>query len=456
VVSSGNLETASPQLSGHDDVLLEQIAGPSTGTRADREGGRVIVNTFVLALTPLRAGTIDVGPFVIGGTLAGGLPFEARAAQPTRLRVRPAMAAVRPWLPLQGLTVSMALDDEANLAEGRPVTLTLTLEGRGALGEQLPSLEAKLQSSEDFRVYREQTLIDTELVDNGRQLLGTRTEYYTLVPQSGGRLHLPEVRIGWWNVDSATRETSGVAIRTLTASGDAGTFGFTRATERNAVGAWRWVWMPLAGVALLLVGYWGGVWLRGLRRGAPDPSPVAAPTASAGRDRSAPPKPERRRRLAQAMAGLGHRLAGHLSRLSLKPLGHLIRRQWQRLTPRSVRVYRCAVAAHDAPTPAAWALAFQNRVCWELPGHGSGTREPLPRIADRIVALRPGADGAKVRALLQRLDTALYNNEPIAFPHWKREFRRALRPGLGGLRSLFANRVHRARLPELNPRPADP
>jgi hypothetical protein len=59
-----------------------------------------------------------------------------------------------------------------------------------------------------------------------------------------------------------------------------------------------------------------------------------------------------------------------------------------------------------------------------------------------------------VQALMQRLDRALYNRGDLDFPRWKREFRSALRPGTGVVGSVVAARVRRARLPELNPRPA--
>jgi hypothetical protein len=116
-----------------------------------------------------------------------------------------------------------------------------------------------------------------------------------------------------------------------------------------------------------------------------------------------------------------------------------------------MRVYQCARAADSAEDPAAWCLAFQQQACRRL---AAGAREPLPRMADRITALRPGADHARVQALMQQLDYALYNQGNINFPHWKQQFRRALRPGLGALGSVFAGRVRRGRLPSLNPRPA--
>ncbi|MCF7990711.1 MAG: hypothetical protein K9M02_09735 [Thiohalocapsa sp.] len=436
VVSSGNLATASPEVAGFDEVLVEQVSGPDTSSRSG-ESGREIVNEFVLAVTPLRHGEIEVGPMAVEGTLAGGAPFTAKAAQPLRLRVRPATAGVLPWLPLESLTLNLSLDEGGVIEEGRPVTLTLLMQAHGALGEQLPSLERML-SSEDFRVYREQTLVDTTLVDGGRRLLGKRTDYYTLVPHSGGRLHLPELRVNWWNVQTASRETSSEPIRTFSVAGESGPFGFGRSVERTDSGDWRWVWMPLAGLALVLAGYWGGVWWRS--------RPGSDKRGKAG----AAPGPRVRTRLREAASAIAGSLAMAGSRLDPRPLLSRGLALYERLTPKSTRVYRCAVAAETAPDPATWATAFQTQACRQL---RTPEREPLPKIADRLLQLRPGADGERIRTLMQELDNALYNGRDIDFKRWKKNFRRALRPGTGTLRSMAATRMRRGRLPALNPRP---
>ena len=444
VISSGNLATASPDLSAIDEVLFEKVDGPKTSTRGSGNN-RDIVNEFVMAMTPLRDGDLEVGPIKVTGRLAGGVPFEAIAREPLRLQVRPPMAAVRPWLPLQTLQIKADLDSTGEVERGRPVTLTLELEAQGATGDQLPSLESMLRS-DDFRVYREQTMTDTRLAPNGNTLIGKRIEYYTLVPHRSGRLQLPELRLGWWNVDTASREASSVPIHTFSVAGESGPFGFSRSAEHDN-DDWRVFWLPLAGILLLLIGYWGGVWLRG-----------RAP-ADAARERgsgSAGSEPRLRGRLTQAAAGAAastgtnalKALAALARVLDPTPLLLRARAALARLKPRSARVYQCARAADSATDPAAWCLAFQQQACRNLQAQA---REPLPRMADRIVDLRPGADREHVLRLMQQLDSALYNRQDIDFDRWKRDFRLALRPATGTLRSLVAARVRRAYLPALNP-----
>ena len=444
VISSSNLSTASPDFSSVDEVMFDTIEGPTTSTRGSGSQ-REIVNEFVLAMTPLRDGELTVGPIKVTGTLAGGAPFEAVASQPLRLQVRPPMAGVRPWLPLQTLQISAQLDSDGKVERGRPMTLTVEMESQGATGDQLPSLEPMLRS-DDFRVYREQTLTDTKLDRNRQTLVGTRSEYYTLVPLSGGRLHLPELRLIWWNVETGEREASSVPIRTFAVSGAPGGTGFSRATEESG-GDWGVFWLPLAGVALLLIGYWGGVWLRSrgafgiLRRG--------AGTAKRPGDR-APLGARLRPALTAAAAATGRGATRLLKLLDPTPLLRQGRRALAALTPKSARVYQCAREADHARDPAGWCLVFQQQACRRLQ---AGAREPLPRMADRIVDMRPGADKERVLQLMQQLDSALYNRRDIDFARWKREFRHALRPGTGVIRSLIAARVRRRHLPALNPHP---
>jgi hypothetical protein len=460
VLSFGNLATASPELSGFEAILLEEVSGPATSVRgAGRD--RQIVNSYLLALTPLRDGPLEIGPFKVSGTLAGGVPFTATAPSSIRLDVRPLVASVRPWLPLRALELTRDLDEAKPLAEGRPTTLTLRMHATGGTGEQLPDLESMLVS-EDFRAYREQTIVETGLSEDGRTLEGIRTEVYTLVPYSGGRLQLPEIRVNWWNIETARRESSSVPIRSLSVVGETGPFGFGRGASgvgREGSG-WSWFWIPVGGIGLLLIGYWAGVWYR--------LSWPRAPAVAAGAGTEGPQ--HQRSRLGKPLRGasnqLGSRLRTGLETLARRlnpraPIARLMR--WLRsraaaLVPLSVRVYRCASDADSAQTPSEWAMRFQSSACQSLRTPG---REPLPRVADRILRLRPGADAERVRRLIQELDNALYNRPldsgnpdtgtGLDMQRWKRELRQALRPGWGVLRGLFGHRVRRGRLPALNP-----
>lgn len=439
VLSFGNLATASPELSGLEGVLLKELAGPRTSVRGSGRD-RQIVNRYLLALTPLRNGPLEVGPLKVSGTLAAGVPFNATATRTTRLDVRPLVPSVRPWLPLKALQLTRDLDDSAGLEEGRPVTLTLRLEATGGLGEQLPDLEPQLASSA-FRSYREQTIIESQLSDDGRELRGIRTEVYTLVPFAGGRLQLPEVSVSWWNVETARPERSSVPITRVSVAGDAGRFPFGLAGgNRDAEeSGWSWVWMPLAGLLLLLIGYWAGVVYR---------TKVPSDGRPRGRGDRQIIKNWVGTRVSQSRRALGL----GLRRLSPRPAAHWLARRLalsvQKWTPAPLRIYRCAIEAEQAESPSEWAGRFQRAACQSLRAPGQA---PLPRIADRISQYCPDADAARLRSLLNELDFALYNGGRLDIERWKHDLRRALRPGWGTIRAMIRPRVRRARLPALNP-----
>jgi len=450
VVSDQNLETATPELPSSNDVLLQKVQGPKAYSRTGPRGSREIVNEFVYTLTPLRSGDVEVPPIRVAGTTygsgsgygqSGGRRYEATSREPIRLQVRPAMASVRPWLPLQDLSLNATLDSGEEVEQGQPVTLTLELTAEGATGSQLPSLESLLRSP-NFRVYREQTLNEGQLSSDGHRLVGKRTEYYTLVPRAGGKLQLPEIRVPWWNVTTGTKEYAGLPIRTLEVDGDSDSSGQRVSADTTDRGGLSWVWLPLAGVILLLIGYWGGVWYKGRVAKASEAVASESGLATSLRERLSSS-------VSGSMAGVSAGAAKLGRRLSPAPLLRRAGKMVSKAFPSSTKFLGCVRVANREEDPAAWAERFQGLTCQRLQ---FDSQTPLPGITGRILALRPGADPEQLRSLMQQLDGALYGNQDIDFRRWKKQFRRQV----GRRRGLASSsgrklRLIRARLPELNP-----
>lgn len=447
VISSENLATATPELPNSNDVLLQKIEGPKASSRTGAQGSREIVTEFVYTLTPLRAGTIEVPPLQVTGTLYGngfgygrtdGRRFEAADAQPIRLQVRPAMVSVRPWLPLQDLTLKATLDGDERVEQGEPVTLTLELNAVGATGDQLPSLEPLLRSP-DFRVYREQTLNEGHLSQDGSRLEGRRTEYFTLVPRADGKLQLSEIRLAWWNVATGAKEYAGLPIHRLRADGEVGQSGQSPAAVTTGGGGLSWLWLLPAGVGLLLLGYWGGIWYQG---GTFGPS-VKTGRASVLRERIGIG-------LRRATMAVSAGVAGLAERTNPAPLFGYIQSRLDKSLPPSSRFLRCVRMADQEDGPTAWAERFQDLTRQHLQ---FDPRTSLPGIAGRILALRPGADPEQLGRLMQQLDGALYGKQDIDFARWKKQFHSQVGRRRGFAKSSSA-RLHltRAQLPALNPR----
>lgn len=431
VISGDNLSTANLEFSASDDLLIKRFKGPDTSTR-DRNGQREIVNSFVLTIVPLRAGNLEVPAITVtGDQVAGGLTqrYTASTERPIRLQVRPSMTSVRPWLPLKSLTLSSRLDREGALEPGQPVTLTLEMTASGATAIQLPSLESQLNGP-GLRVYREQTLSDTQLSPDARTLTATRTEYYTLVPQGGGRVEIPAMSIAWWNVEQGVREVARLPIKTLSVRGG-GPFGFSASALADS--GWAKIWIPLTGLMLLVSGYWFGVFYRGRTR---QLSKASLGALTHG-----------------ARAGLGllvRRSRPYLAKLTPAAILARARHAAHRHMPASSHLLRCIRQANRATTATQWCALFEqaSRDCLQFKGDLT-----QPALTRQILALRPAASRDRLEALMQQLDAARYGRQSIDFAEWKQALMEQVRPSASlARRPKTDTRVRWAALPALNPK----
>ncbi len=440
IISSGNLSRVDPLLPQDQAVMMHKVKEPTAYTR-NVNGQRQIVNEIMYQITPLQSGELALKIQVEIETTSNGYAAQTMvldAAQPLTLEVRPPHPDAKPWLPLEQLALTSNISAPMEVEEGEPVSLVLKLSAAGATGGQLPSLERLLQSA-DFRVYREKTETEGGLSKNGRHIMGTRTEHYTLVPQYGGALRMPSARLTWFNVNTGTIEHTSLPIKTVHASGTEGSLGrFFGAGAKGGgsmfpSGYASAFWLPLLGILLLLIGYWIGVWLKG-RKDEGRPSPLA-PLGKAAR----------------AKASGAH---AHASRMvsGLNPLRH-----WHRalartagMLPTSVRFWFWVRCANDEKDPDLWCktLQFLSYRQLKLSPHA-----PLPEVAERVIQCQSRSDPDKVRDLFKQLDSALYGHDSIDFEHWKKELKRQVRPGIGSFRarSCGKSKTEEKRLPALNP-----
>lgn len=431
LISPDELTTADPDLAGQDAVLLQKLAGPTTSTRGSGDS-RELVTQFWLVLTPLRAGDLTLPPPKITGMRPGnyGAPerYEAVGTSPIALQVRPAMATVHPWLPLRSLSLNAVFDRPERVEPGQPVTLVLESTAAGGLAAQLPNLEEQLVSP-DFRIYREQTLSANTLSKDGRQLTATRTEYYTLVPQGGGTLRLPEIKVPWWNLETGSRQVATLPIRTLSIEGATGPLGLA-VSLIDAGAGWSRVWLPITGILLVLAGYWIGVLYQRRLPGVGLNTRLRS-WSSQTIDRS--------------MNG-STRL---LKRLDPTHLAARAKAAAIRRLPESSRLLMCVRDAHRARDPVAWSERFERsaRHLLHAPDQGGA-----PNLTERILTLRPRADRTRLTRLMHELDRALYGRQPLDFARWKRDFMRQVGRTPNLIRPRRPEtRIRRAALPALNP-----
>jgi len=125
-----------------------------------------------------------------------------------------------PWLPAGKLTIAERFSvDPADWRQGEPVTRIITVKAKGIPGNQLPAVP--MPEIDGVRYYPDQT--DTSDNTSSEGVEGTSVQTVALVPSVSGRLHLPEIRIPWWNVNSGKLEYAVLPAHDVKVAAAAGT-----------------------------------------------------------------------------------------------------------------------------------------------------------------------------------------------------------------------------------------
>ena len=215
-----------------DNAIVETLKEPVRYHTVEN-GIELEVIEIKYLVTPLKSGKITIPSFVIQGDIPGGgspfgsylndetdsfgmlqnitpfgvfgmtrpEPFRAAADEIT-LEVKPPVPGVVPWLPATSVEIFENWEDGQILKVGEPILRGFTLQAEGLAASQLPSLEARQNGADGFRIYADKPILEDELRDEG--ITGRRLENYTLIPQRAGRLVLPKISLAWWNVEADT------------------------------------------------------------------------------------------------------------------------------------------------------------------------------------------------------------------------------------------------------------
>ncbi len=192
----------------HADGLVVKKLGQDKPYQADRDGRRYQVVERHYALSAEHSGDLAIPALEFRGHAVaaagpGGLfptrgrPLGARSdAFVLHVRPRPETAGTGPWLPAQALDYrAEGLTAGTQAKVGEPLTLTLRLDATGLGFEQLPELA--LPPLDGAEVYPDKA--DTATRDDGTWLIGTRQRKFAIVPTRPGTLHIPALRLAWWD-----------------------------------------------------------------------------------------------------------------------------------------------------------------------------------------------------------------------------------------------------------------
>ncbi len=190
----------------------------------------------------------------------------SRSTEPVSIEVksRPqSFPAGSTWLPARDLVISEQWSsDPEQLAVGESVTRTLSLNGYGLQGAQLPPMEPP--SLPGLKIYPDQPDISDGQSSDG--LIGRRSESAAFIATEPGNYTLPELRIPWWDTNADTLRWAILPARNIMVTGSAVT---QPATEQSTSQApttapgpssstvspnlWLWQWVAVISSAGWLV-----------------------------------------------------------------------------------------------------------------------------------------------------------------------------------------------------------
>lgn len=220
-----------------EDAIVELNGEPKTEQKLI-DGAHVEVLELSYLVTPLKAGTLKIPATLI----QGGIPLQQRVhrrsffdddfdpfsmirgfdrlkpfaltTQEIVLDVQPSVPGEVPWLPAKSLKIQEVWNPSQTLQVGEPLTRELEIVAEGLKSSQLPSFsEMQLGGDHGFKVYADKP--ESSEVINGINIVSSRKEVYTLIPQRAGSLTLPEVVIPWWDVQKKEKTFARLPARTL-------------------------------------------------------------------------------------------------------------------------------------------------------------------------------------------------------------------------------------------------
>lgn len=221
---SGNFSEPSSE-----HAVVEQL-GDQLESQALRGSYRYRVIERRHVLYPEQSGELLIRAPVFNGELATGAQrrslfglsgasraiYAAAEALSLTVKPRPAAFSGDHWLPARSVSLSEEISPATGpYAAGDPLTRTITVTVRGQLHTQLPELEIPVPQG--TQSYTELPQDQTALEGDG--LTAVRRYSVAVIPQQGGPLELPELRLHWWDTGQDRMRTAVLPARTLQVQG---------------------------------------------------------------------------------------------------------------------------------------------------------------------------------------------------------------------------------------------
>jgi len=220
-----------------DNTVVERL-GEDVTYQAEKNGIHYSVLERRFVLFPQESGSMTIAPIRFNGQIQDkqaqsrsrfdGLlgqslfndPFSPTlknfrtksTSQSITILPRPAAAIGKNWLPAQNLKLTENISEQSNtLTVGQPLTRTFTITAQGLNSSQLPELP--LPDFENAKSYSDQKSQNNQIGKMG--MTGTSQQKIAVVPAAEGVLHLPEIKVPWWDVVTNQQRVAILAARTI-------------------------------------------------------------------------------------------------------------------------------------------------------------------------------------------------------------------------------------------------
>lgn len=129
-----------------------------------------------------------------------------------------AYPADQPWFPAEDVQIIDAWDiDPLVFTVGEPINQSVIVSSAGSTGSIIPPLDYQLPTSH-FRIYPEQPNISDNPADDN--VLGVRSQAFSLIPIAAGTVELPEVELTWWDTKAEKVRVARLASRSVNVNGE--------------------------------------------------------------------------------------------------------------------------------------------------------------------------------------------------------------------------------------------
>ena len=241
---AGGLQGNAPYfVSNNDDWVIKSLGEPKVETKIVN-GQSLRELTFDYALFAQKSGNLTIPPVRFDGYyltkstrkdpfaqffsdddfFAGfGLNDVFASKNQVILNTKPIAVTVRPaqtesgwWLPAENVSLSAAFEGNKPVFKvGEAVSRTVHMKAVGVLDNQLP--EINFQKSNGLKQYPEKPQIEMRVEDGKVVSYARITNVY--IPEQGGEIELPEIKVNWFNTKTNTAETAVIPAYKAVVSG---------------------------------------------------------------------------------------------------------------------------------------------------------------------------------------------------------------------------------------------